>query len=224
MALLWLYLGEIIVTSRIWVKLFLSTLVIGGLTTGFLGFIIRWNEFAHLFTNFDVLEIISTFFWLIGLGLIFSLLSQMGFFAYLTIHRFGLGIFRSKRLWSSVQIVFIIFVLFDLVYFRYQFFAKAGDSVIPYLSVSIFVFVVSLIVAKIKADQTNQEAFIPAMFFMVVVSVLEWFPSLRVNDKSWLFLMLIPLLVCNAYQLLMLHKLNERSEHYRKNMKKAIPK
>ena len=211
-------------TSRIWVKLFLSTLVIGGLTTGCLGFIIQWNEFAHLFTNFDVLEIISTFLWLIGVGLIFSLLSQMGFFAYLTIHRFGLGIFRSNRLWSSVQIVFIIFVLFDLVYFRYQFFAKEGDSVIPYLSIALFIFIVSLVVAKIKADQTNKEAFIPAMFFMVVVSVLEWFPSLRVNDKSWLGLMLIPLLVCNAYQILMLHKLNERSEQYRENMKRAIPK
>ena len=33
--------------------------------------------------------------WLFGIGLIFSLVSQMGFFAYLTVHRFGLGIFKS---------------------------------------------------------------------------------------------------------------------------------
>ena len=211
-------------TSRNWVKLFLSTLLIGGLTTGFLGFVIRWNEFAHFFTNFEVIELISIFFWLTGMGLIFSLLSQMGFFAYLTIHRFGLGIFRSSKLWNSVQIVFIIFVLFDLVYFRYQFFATAGDSVIPYLAVALFIFLVSIIVAKIKADQTNKEAFIPALFFMVVVTVLEWFPGLRVNDESWLFIMLIPLLVCNAFQLLMLHRLNQQSEQYRKNMKKAIQK
>jgi KinB signaling pathway activation protein len=206
------------------VKLFLSTLLIGGLTTGLLGFVIRWNEFAHYFTNFDVVQIISIFFWLIGIGLIFSLLSQMGFFAYLTVHRFGLGIFQSSRLWNSVQILFILFVLFDLVYFRYQLFAKTGDSVIPYLAVAFFILLVSAVVAKVKANQTNKEAFIPALFFMVVVTVLEWVPGLRVNEQNWLFLMLIPLLICNAYQLLMLHKLNERSEHYRRNMKKAIPK
>jgi KinB signaling pathway activation protein len=92
------------------------------------------------------------------------------------------------------------------------------------LSIALFIFIVSCIVAKIKADQTNKDAFIPALFFMVVVTVVEWFPVLRVNDNNWLLLMLIPLLLCNTYQLLMLHKLNERSEVYRNNMKRAIPK
>lgn len=215
---------EIIVTSRNVVKLFLSTLLIGGITTGLLGFIVRWNEFAHFFTNFEVIEIISILFWLIGIGLIFSLLSQMGFFAYLTVHRFGLGIFKSVRLWNAVQMVVIAFVLFDLVYFRYQMFAKEGESIVPYVGLSLFVCLFGLIIAKLKANQTNKEAFIPALFFMIVVTVIEWFPVLRVNDNSWLYLMLIPLLVCNAYQLLMLHKLNEQSQLQRKNAKKAIPK
>ena len=42
---------------------------------------------------------------------------------------------------------------------------------------------------------------------MVVVTILEWVPALRINDTDWLYLMVIPLLLCNAYQLLVLHRL-----------------
>lgn len=198
-------------TSRNLVKLFFSTLLLGGFTTGFVGFIVRWDEFEPYFSKFQVLDIIMSLFWLVGVGLIFSLLSQMGFFAYLTVHRFGLGIFKTVKLWNSVQIVLILFVLFDLIYLRYSTFAKAGDSIFPYVALAIFVLLCGLVIAYLKAKQTNKEAFIPALFFMVVVTTIEWVPVLRVNEKSWVLLMLIPLLVCNAYQLLILHKLNERS-------------
>jgi KinB signaling pathway activation protein len=204
-------LEEKLVTSRYLVRLFLSTLLLGGLTTGIVGFIVRWDEFQPYFSNFQLGEILSILFWLIGVGLIFSILSQMGFFAYLTVHRFGLGIFKSVKLWNAVQIVLIAFVLFDLVYLRYTTFSKVEDSIVPYIGLAVFVFVVGLVVAYIKAKQTNKEAFIPSLFFMVVVTVLEWVPVLRVNESSWLSLMLIPLLVCNAYQLLILHKINEKS-------------
>ena len=80
-------------TSRNVVKLFFSTLLIGGIATGITGFIVRWNEFASYFIDFNMVKIVSTFLWLFGVGLIFSLVSQMGFFAYLTIHRFGLRYF-----------------------------------------------------------------------------------------------------------------------------------
>jgi KinB signaling pathway activation protein len=209
------------VNSRNMVKLFFSTLLIGAVTTGIVGFIVRWGEFAHFFTNFEVGEIISIMFWLMGIGLIFSVLSQMGFFAYLTVHRFALGIFRSATLWNRVQIVLIGLVLFDLVYFRYSFFAKKGESFIPYVMVALFIFVFGLIIAWQKAKQTSKDAFVSALFFMVVITVLEWMPTLRVNEKSWLYLMLIPLLVCNAYQLLILHKLNEKSQLQRKHVVKA---
>ncbi|MBX9971505.1 KinB-signaling pathway activation protein [Cytobacillus firmus] len=209
-------------TSRNWVKLFISTLLVGGLTTGVVGFIVRWDEFAPIFTDFDFLEILSVFFWLIGVGLIFSIISQMGFFAYLTVHRFGLGIF--KGLWNPIQIVLILFALFDLVYFRYKAFAGGGDSMLPYIGLAAFLLIVALTVAAIKAKQTNQHAFIPAVFFMVVVTAIEWVPVLRVNEESWLYLMLFPLLVCNTYQLLILHKLNEDSQKQRSNIAKKPSK
>ncbi|ANB57069.1 kinB-signaling pathway activation in sporulation family protein [Anoxybacillus sp. B7M1] len=195
--------------SRKWVRLFLTTLGIGGITTALAGFIIRWSEYEKLFIEFKIGELFAVLVWFIGFGFIFSVVSQMGFFAYLTVHRFGLGIFRSVALWNSVQIVLIAFVLFDLIYFRYQLFAKDGESIISYILIALGILLVGVIVAAVKRQQTNKEAFIPSLFFMTVVTIIEWFPALRINDENWLYLMLIPLLVCNAYQLLILHKLTK---------------
>ncbi|OPX03493.1 KinB-signaling pathway activation protein [Geobacillus proteiniphilus] len=191
--------------SRKWVRLFLSTLLIGGIATAAVGIVFNWEEFGRLLLRLEMVEFMAVLLWHIGVGFIFSVISQAGFFAYLTVHRFGLGIFRS--LWNAVQVVLIMFVLFDLVYFRYMTFADKGDSIIPYLLTALFILVVGLVVAYVKSAQTNKGAFVPALFFMVVVTVIEWFPVLRINDRDWLYLMLIPLLVCNAYQLLILHKL-----------------
>lgn len=191
--------------SRKWVRLFLSTLLIGGIATAAVGIVFNWEEFGRLLLRLEMVEFMAVLLWHIGVGFIFSVISQAGFFAYLTVHRFGLGIFRS--LWNAVQVVLIMFVLFDLVYFRYMAFADKGDSIIPYLLTALFILVVGLVVAYVKSAQTNKGAFVPALFFMVVVTVIEWFPVLRINDRDWLYLMLIPLLVCNAYQLLILHKL-----------------
>ncbi|WP_313802111.1 KinB-signaling pathway activation protein [Cytobacillus sp.] len=211
-------------TSRNWVKLFISTLLVGGLTTGVVGFIVRWNEFEPIFTSFDLLEILSVLLWLIGVGFIFSVLSQAGFFAYLTVHRFGLGIFKSHSLWNAVQVILILFVLFDLVYLRYNAFAGEGDSIWPYIGVAAFIFVVGIAVAAVKVKMTSKEALIPALFFMVVVTTIEWVPVLRVNEESWVYLMIFPLLVCNAYQLLILQKLNKASQEQRKKIAKRPAK
>ena len=205
-------------TSRNWVKLFINTCLIGGLTTAIVGLIVRWNEFQPIFADIKVVEILSVLVWLIVMGFLFSVISQMGFFAYLTVHRFGLGIFKSVSLWNGVQAVLTIFVLFDLVYLRYQSFAKSGDSILPYIGVAAFLLAVGLLVAWIKAKETNKEAFIPALFFMIVVTVIEWVPVLRVNEHSWFYLMLFALLVCNAYQILILHKLNAQSDRRREEL------
>ena len=132
--------GLISVTSRNWVRLFLTTLSIGGLTTAIVGFIVRWNEFQPYFTEFKILAILSTSIWLIVMGFLFSVVSQMGFFAYLTIHRFGLGIFKSVSLWNAVQVVLILFVLFDLVYLRYVNFCRPGRKPCSILRSSYFCF------------------------------------------------------------------------------------
>lgn len=205
-------------TSRIWVRLFMTTLLIGAITTAIVGFIINWNEYVHYFADFRVINILSALFWFILWGLLYSVISQMGYFAYLTVHRFGLGIFKSVSLWNGIQVVFILFVLFDLVYLRFETFANKGESLLPYIGLAVLLLIVGLITAWYKAKQTNREAFIPALFFMIVVTVIEWFPVLRVNEQDWIFLMLFPLLACNAYQLLILHKLNLKSQHERQRI------
>lgn len=195
--------------SRNVVRLFMTTLLVGGLTGGIAGMIIRWSEVQHYFTSFELISIFLSFFWLFGVGLIFSAISQAGFFAYLTIHRFGLGIFKS--LWNPVQTFLILFVLFDLVYLRYTKFGS-GEGLTPYIVPAVYVAVIGVVVAYVKAKQTNGQTFIPALFFMVVATILEWTPVLRGNDESWLYFMLLPLLACNAYQLLTLNKFIKRSQ------------
>jgi KinB signaling pathway activation protein len=195
------------VNSRKWVRLFFTTLFLGGISTVFIGFVLEWDKYAKFFQNFDVKEILAISFWLMGVGFIFSVISQMGFFAYLTIHRFGLGMFRSSSLWNTVQLFFIAFVLFDFVYLRSVLVANGEVSLGNNILVAGMLFVFGAIVAYIKSKETNKKAFVPALFFMVVVTILEWVPALRINDTDWLYLMVIPLLLCNSYQLLVLHRL-----------------
>ncbi|MEC2922081.1 MULTISPECIES: KinB signaling pathway activation protein KbaA [Bacillus] len=193
--------------SRKWVRLFFTTLFLGGVSTVIIGFVLEWDKYAKFFQNFDGKEILAVSFWLMGVGFIFSVISQMGFFAYLTIHRFGLGMFRSSSLWNIVQIFFIAFVLFDFVYLRSVLIANGEVSLGNNILVAGVLFMFGAIVAYIKSKETNKKAFVPALFFMVVVTILEWVPALRINDTDWLYLMVIPLLLCNAYQLLILHRL-----------------
>ncbi|OFD52706.1 KinB signaling pathway activation protein [Bacillus mycoides] len=193
--------------SRKWVRLFFTTLFLGGISTVFIGFVLEWDKYAKFFQNFDGKEILAVSFWLMGVGFIFSVISQMGFFAYLTIHRFGLGMFRSSSLWNAVQLFCIAFVLFDFVYLRSVLIANGEVSLGNNILVAGMLFVFGAIVAYIKSKETNKKAFVPALFFMVVVTILEWVPALRINDTDWLYLMVIPLLLCNAYQLLVLHRL-----------------
>ncbi|HDR8174327.1 KinB signaling pathway activation protein KbaA [Bacillus cereus group sp. RP37] len=193
--------------SRKWVRLFFTTLFLGGISTVIIGFVLEWDKYVKFFQNFDGKEILAVSFWLMGVGFIFSVISQMGFFAYLTIHRFGLGMFRSSSLWNAVQLFFIAFVLFDFVYLRSVLIANGEVSLGNNILVAGVLFVFGAIVAYIKSKETNRKAFVPALFFMVVVTILEWVPALRINDTDWLYLMVIPLLLCNAYQLLILHRL-----------------
>ncbi|RBW67795.1 KinB-signaling pathway activation protein [Bacillus taeanensis] len=186
---------------RKWVYLFFSTLALGGLSGMITGLVIKGD------LNQGIVPLLGLAVWFLGVAIIFSLISQMGFFAYLTIHRFGLGIFKSVKLWNAVQLVLVAFVLFDLVFFRYTAFAKAEETIFSYLVLPFLLLILGLIVAFIKQKQTNKQAFVPALFFMTVVTTLELFPVLRANDSKWVWIMFVPLIVSNIWQMLTLHKL-----------------
>ena len=83
--------------------------------------------------------------------------------------------------------------------------------------------IVGILVAYFKTRQTNQGTFIPTIFFMTVLTIIEWVPALRINDPNWVYLMLVPLLICNTYQLLILHFFIEKSNKERKTKIKSWP-
>lgn len=190
--------------SRKVVYLFFSTLIIGSVSGAIVGFFFDYD----ILTSGSFANMAVGVIWLLGMSAAFSLISQMGFFAYLTVHRFGLGLFKSSRLWNYVQVVIIAFVVFDLFYLRYIAFAEPGESILSYMIMPILLLIYGLIVAYFKAIDTNKGAFIPALFLIVVITSLEWVPALTVNDPKWLWVYFTPLIVGNTWQVLVLHRLH----------------
>nr|WP_153738475.1 KinB-signaling pathway activation protein [Aquibacillus halophilus] len=182
-------------------------MLIGASSTLITSFFVKSESYKEFLQPFDLFEVFGLFLFFVALGFVFSLVSQMGFFAYLTINQFGLSTFRS--FWIPIQILLIAFTLFDLVYFRYRS-ADGETSIIPYLLVAVALFVYGWIISGIKAKETNRKAFVPALFFMIVVTSIEWVPGLRSAGSDYTWLMIISLLSCNTYQLLILHRITDK--------------
>ena len=203
-------------TIRNWVKFFINAMLIGGGITGVLGLFIRWNDvFAAPFANGAWGEFIAGFVWLVVVGMTMSLIAQMGFFAYLTIHQFGINIFRTLTLWNWVQLLIIAVVIFDLIVFR--FIPNADTAAQGWLYAGLLAILIgtAIVTAYYKAKWTTKSTFISALFFMIAVTTLEWLPALMVqagNADSWVTLLLFPFLAVNAYQLLVLPKYNAKSD------------
>ncbi|MDL4841424.1 KinB-signaling pathway activation protein [Aquibacillus rhizosphaerae] len=194
--------------SRDIVRLFFSTLLLGAVATLITSFFVKAGSYKEFLQPLDVFEVFGLLLFFTALGFVFSLISQMGFFAYLTINQFGLSMF--KGFWSPIQIILIAFTLFDLVYFRFR--ADESDtSLITYIIVALAIFIYGWIVSGIKAKETNRKAFVPALFFMVVVTAIEWVPGIRTSGGDYAWLMIVPLLICNTYQLLVLHRLTNKT-------------
>ncbi|WP_088106078.1 KinB-signaling pathway activation protein [Halalkalibacter urbisdiaboli] len=189
--------------SRKVVYLFFTTLLIGSVSGAIVGFILDYS----IYMEEDFLNLVFGLIWLLGISAAFSLISQMGFFAYLTVHRFGLGLFKSVNLWNRIQVIIVAFVIFDLIYFRYVSFATEDQSILHYMIIPALLLVYGIFIAYLKAKDTNKAAFVPTLFFIVVVTTLEWVPALTVNDPKWLWMYLTPLLVANTWQVLTLHRL-----------------
>ncbi|WP_077324001.1 KinB-signaling pathway activation protein [Virgibacillus siamensis] len=200
--------------SRKWVGLFLKTLLIGAAAGLITSFFVKTESYAKILNPIDFMELSGLVIFFIGLGLVFSVISQTGFFAYLFINQFGLGLFRT--FWPTVQVLLIAFVVFDLIYFPYN--ASDGDvSLFLYILMAAGILAYGWLIAKLKARATNQRAFIPALFLMVVITSVEWVPGLRTSGSDYAWLMIIPLLACNTYQLLVLHKITKSAEDAKKD-------
>lgn len=204
-------------TIRNWFKFFLTALLIGGGITGLVGLIVRWNDtFSPFIQAGEYGEFIAAFLWMVFLGFTMSVVAQMGFFAYLTVHQFGVNIFRSLTLWNWVQMLLIAVVLFDLVFFRFDITEVDGSRATLYLMLLFFLITVPALTAWLKVKMTGKKhVLISSLFFMIVITTLEWLPALMVrsgNIDQWVTILLFPLLAVNMYQLLMLPKYNAKSE------------
>ncbi|HLS59858.1 MAG TPA: KinB-signaling pathway activation protein [Virgibacillus sp.] len=200
--------------SRKVVELFFKTLLIGGVVGLVTSIFVKSSLYAGSFNPLDIKNLLVLIAWYFVYGLLYSVVSQAGFFSYLFINRFGLSIFRS--FWPTVQLLVIAFVLFDLVYFPYQ--ATKGDvSIIWYILMTAAILAVGIIVSTIKAKQTNRSAFVPALFLMVVMTAIEWVPGMRTEGTDYATIMIITLLACNAYQLLALTRLSKVDGKAKKN-------
>ncbi|MFB4170022.1 KinB-signaling pathway activation protein [Virgibacillus sp. JSM 102003] len=194
--------------SRKWVGLFLKTLLIGGVVGLITSFFVKATLYTEFLNPFNFMELTGLIIYFTGLGLLFSIISQTGFFVYLFINQFGLSLFRT--FWPTVQVLLIAFVVFDLVYFPYN--AADGDvSLFWFILMAAGILGYGWIIAKIKARETNQRAFIPALFLMVVMTAIEWVPGLRTSGTDYAWLMIISLLACNTYQLLVLHRITKEA-------------
>ncbi|OPH50049.1 KinB signaling pathway activation protein [Paenibacillus ferrarius] len=191
-------------TLRKWFHLFWTTLLLGMVVSIVIGLLLQYSD-----KEFSVMGLSAVGFNVLNMllgGATISVLSQMGFFAYLIVRFIAVGIIRSKTVWDLLQLAVVIVVLFDLVYLRMTNFEGTG-SVFSYIVLPILILIISLGVAYWKVKMTNRNAFIPTLFFMCAVTVLEAVPALKLDNAASSFFMLAPLLVCNAWQILILHKI-----------------
>ncbi|WP_368653740.1 KinB-signaling pathway activation protein [Ornithinibacillus sp. 4-3] len=190
--------------SRKLVGFFFKTLFLGAIICLVASFFIKSDVYLDNIKAGEWFGLVGLFAWYMVYGMLYSIISQAGFFAYLFINRFGLGLFRS--FWPTVQGLLIAFVIFDLVYFPYK--ATEGIALYWFIAMALAIFAYGWIIAKIKAKETHARAFMPALFLMVVMTAIEWVPGLRSEGIDITALMIITLLACNTYQLLMLHRLS----------------
>lgn len=202
-------------TIRNWVKFFFNGLLIGGIVTAIFGLIVRWEFFSGYIQTGEPWQFIGALLWMVFLGFTMSVVAQMGFFAYLTVHQFGVNIFKTLTLWNWVQLLLIIIVLFDLIFFRFELTTGDNSRTLLYLGLLASLVSVSAITAYFKAKWTKKHTLISALFFMIVITTLEWLPALMVrsgNIDEWVTILLFPLLAVNAYQILALPKYNAMSD------------
>ncbi|MGG1555941.1 MULTISPECIES: KinB-signaling pathway activation protein [Paenibacillus] len=193
-------------TLRKWFHLFWTTLLLGIVVSTVIGLILQLSD-----KDFSVMGLsgygFNLLIMILGGGII-SLLSQMGFFAYLIVRFIAIGIIRSKTVWELLQLAVVIVVMFDLVYLR----KNGSGSLSSYFITPIIILIIAVGIGYWKVKLTNRNAFIPTLFFMTVVTVLEAVPALQEDNAATTLFMFAPLIVCNAWQILTLHKILENKK------------
>lgn len=185
-----------------WFYLFWTTLLIGaggavvaGLALQAVNGRIEFKSTADLF----IYPLI-----LFGYGMLVSVYSQLGFFAYLILNYMGTGVFRRK-VWQYIQLVLAVLALLELIFLRT--FVGGERNVVSDLILGIVILLTAIIVSYFKVRSTNSSACIPTFFFMTAITIVETIGVLRIGVDSATVFIVIPLIASNAFQILMLHRI-----------------
>jgi KinB signaling pathway activation protein len=191
---------------RRWFFLFWTALLIGAagaLGTGLIMMLVNGEKMNGI-ADFMLYLLI-----LFGSGVMISVYSQMGFFAYLILNYMGKGVF-PRRGWQIVQVVLTVLALLDLMFLRL--FVGGGRERISDIVLGLIILAAAIVTAYVKVKQTHISALVPTLFFMIAVTAVETIGVLRIDVNAATVFIVIPLLLCNAYQMLILHKLVDSSK------------
>ncbi|WNS42834.1 KinB-signaling pathway activation protein [Paenibacillus sp. MMS20-IR301] len=147
---------------------------------------------------------------LLGYGVLVSVYAQLGFFAYLILNYMGTGVF-PRKVWRYIQLILALLALFELIFLRT--FVGGDRSAGSDLLLGLGILLTALVVSWFKMRSTNASAWIPTFFFMTAITIVEIIGVLRIGvDNATLFI-LVPLIACNAFQILMLHRILKPVTH-----------
>ena len=116
----------------------------------------------------------------------------------------GIGIFRRKT-WQYIQIVLAVLALLELMFFRT--FVGGSTSLrgfdFGYLHTGHCHYRCLPQSKEHKCQRMD-----PTLFFMMAISIVEII-GVQIGVSNATIFMVVPLLICNAYQILTLHKVTK---------------
>ena len=197
-------------SSKYLVEFYFRTLLIGIIVTIFVCLFFEYESFTKYLFSFEFGEFFVSFIWYIAYGALIATVSQLVFFAYLFINPLGLSIFKS--FWKVIQIFIIIVAIVDMVYLRLLRFDMDTTQIATFIWVPILIIITAIIVSYFKNKQSETNVIVPALFFMIVMTIVALIPFLKVDDTRWLMRSIFAILACNAFQLLVLPSYIKKSE------------
>lgn len=192
-------------TSKYLVKFYFVTLLIGAVITTAISLVTEYDTVTRFLFEGQFGDFLAGLVFLIGYGLLIATVSQVVFYIYLFIHPLGMGIFRKA--WPYVQLLLIMYAVFDLFYLRFR---QLGTDW-SFVWIPIIVVLAGIGFAYYKNKITEANVFISSLFFMIFMTSLTLLPFISVEDTAWIYRSVFTVILTNAYQLIRLPKYIEDS-------------
>ncbi len=197
-------------TSKYLVKFYFVTLMIGAVITTAISLVTEYDTVTKFLFQGQFGDFLAGFVFLVGYGLLIATVSQVVFYIYLFIHPLGMGIFRKA--WPYVQLLLIMYAVFDLFYLRFRQVGIDHGSTWSFIWIPIIIVLAGIGFAYYKNKITAANVFISSLFFMIFMTSLTLVPFISVEDTSWIYRSVFTVILTNAYQLIRLPKYIEDSK------------